>query len=549
MTVTQYRYNLDPTGLSPNNLVVDEEHQLSNRTVRCVAPTYGGFFAQGVIVKDAVTGLALVKGRDYYFGELFEFPTGRYGKEIFGVIVITKTTVTRVKITYQALGGDYSYSMDAVVAMIENLNLGERPVEWGNIVGRPPLFDPASHFHDAGDIYGFEYVVHSIERLRAAVLLGDTASHDEIYSYIDSWGEDLRTDIDALQLQFAAHRDNKSNPHEVTKAQVGLGSVLNYGVATLAEAQAGTTDLKYMTPLRTADAINYQALIPLKSHTDRTDNPHSVTKAQVGLGSVENYPIATASEATLGTASNRYMTPQRTLESITTNALVPLNNHTSRTDNPHSVTKAQVGLGSVLNYGVASTAEATAGTVTTKYMTPKLTMDSITTNAVVPLNNHINRTDNPHTVTKAQVGLGNVQNYPVATQAQMDAGTSNSVYLTPVTVAKYVTEKAVSLLEQHTSRVDNPHSVTKQQVGLGNVDNFATASAAQAQTGTATDLFVTPSALKSAVDTWLAAGNYDSRYVRRDTVGSAGSIHVSADNKAYVAVAGAWRQFWPPVWQ
>ena len=119
MTATIYRYLLDPTGVSSNNLVVDEEHQLSNRTIRCVAPKYGGFYATGVIVKDAVTGIQLVKGKDYSFGELFEFPTGRYGQEIFGILIIKKTTVTKIKLTYQALGGEYSYSMDAIISMSE----------------------------------------------------------------------------------------------------------------------------------------------------------------------------------------------------------------------------------------------------------------------------------------------------------------------------------------------------------------------------------------------------------------------------------------------
>ena len=48
----------------------------------------------------------------------------------------------------------------------------------------------------------------------------------------------------------------------VTKTNVGLGSVQDYGVATQAEAQAGISTAKYMTPLRTAEAI--AALSPAK---------------------------------------------------------------------------------------------------------------------------------------------------------------------------------------------------------------------------------------------------------------------------------------------
>lgn len=47
----------------------------------------------------------------------------------------------------------------------------------------------------------------------------------------------------------------KTGAVTVTKGDVGLGSVLNYGIATKAEAEAGTSNSKYMTPLRVKEAI------------------------------------------------------------------------------------------------------------------------------------------------------------------------------------------------------------------------------------------------------------------------------------------------------
>jgi glycerophosphoryl diester phosphodiesterase len=51
--------------------------------------------------------------------------------------------------------------------------------------------------------------------------------------------------------QLEAHVEDTNNPHQVTKAQVGLGSVPNYSVATKTEAEAGITDNKFMSPLQT----------------------------------------------------------------------------------------------------------------------------------------------------------------------------------------------------------------------------------------------------------------------------------------------------------
>ena len=52
--------------------------------------------------------------------------------------------------------------------------------------------------------------------------------------------------------------------HTHSKSDVGLGSVQNYGIATQAQAQAGTANNVYMTPLRVKEAISS---LPPSSHT------------------------------------------------------------------------------------------------------------------------------------------------------------------------------------------------------------------------------------------------------------------------------------------
>lgn len=670
-TMTPYRYPLDKTGTHPDNLVVDEYHSLANLTAKCIAPTYGNFYTQGVIIKDHTTKRVLRHGVDYMFGEIQDILSERYAKEICAYIVIVAPNVTAIDLTYQALGGEYSYSMGSLIDMLESLQLDERPVRWGSITDKPVDFEPHSHWHKSSDLYGMEYVVHSIERLRNAVLMGDVASHDEIYRYIDRTSDEILSIIQTLRNDFELHKADKNNPHGVTKAQVGLGNVQNYGMATKAEAEAGTVSTKYTSPLTVAQAIDYQAGVPLRAHIARVDNPHSVTKAQVGLGSVENYAISTEAEARAGTVNTKYMTPLRTSQAIFTQALTPLNTHLSDKSNPHAVTKAQVGLGSVENYGISTQAEAETGTVNNKYMTPLRTAQAITKQAIVPLNAHIADKANPHAVTKAQVGLGSVLNYGVATRTDAEVGTSNSLYMTPLRVAeaidyqagvpmrahiarvdnphsvtkaqvglgsvenygistkveaetgtsnvKYMTPLRVSeaitkqvrtayeahaantsnphsvtkaqvglsvvenyavatkaeaeagtvtnkymtplrvaeaiskqagtLLDQHVADKTNPHGVTKAQVGLGSVENYAIATVAEAQAGTSNVKYMTPLRVREGVNAAVDAGLYDNRFVRRDHAAS-GNIHVNTTtNIAYVHVNGAWRQFWPPVWQ
>lgn len=394
-TLLPFRYPLDPTGVSPDNRIAAEAHTLPNRTVRAFAPLYGAFFAESLIIRDRATGQTL-NSSQYRSTELFEFPTGRYGKEICGIVLITDTSVSsNIEVDYQVLGGEYSTNTDAIVQMLNSLEFDNRPVRWPDIIGKPDAFEPAFHYHDVGDVYGFEYVVHAIERVRTAILVGDSATHDAIYRYIDQQDQAYSGQITAVQSGLNSHVQNQNNPHNTTKAQVGLGNVDNFATATTVEAQGGTVNNKFMTPLRTAEAISTQAGQLINNHVNNQNNPHNVTKAQVGLGNVPNYGIASQAEAEQGGSNSVFMTPVRTAQAIQQQAIVPLNNFAARTDNPHQVNKTQVGLGNVPNYGLADSTTALQAQ-NTSFMTPY--------SSALLLATHANRTDNPHNVTIGQIG-------------------------------------------------------------------------------------------------------------------------------------------------
>nr|DAR29751.1 MAG TPA: structural protein [Bacteriophage sp.] len=104
----------------------------------------------------------------------------------------------------------------------------------------------------------------------------------------------------ANQADLTAHINNRNNPHNVTKQQVGLGNVAN---------------------VEQASKVDFQ------DHSNNRNNPHGVTKTQVGLGNVTNVEQASKQE---------------------------FNAHATNRNNPHGVTKSQVGLGNVDNVRQAS---------------------------------------------------------------------------------------------------------------------------------------------------------------------------------------------------
>ena len=102
----------------------------------------------------------------------------------------------------------------------------------------------------------------------------------------------VATNLDAAR----SHVANTSNPHKVTKSQVGLGNVpnvtTNNQTPTYTEVSA-TATLTSGETLTTAFGKIAKAVSSLISHIANKSNPHGVTKSQVGLGNVDNKSSAT----------------------------------------------------------------------------------------------------------------------------------------------------------------------------------------------------------------------------------------------------------------
>lgn len=105
---------------------------------------------------------------------------------------------------------------------------------------------------------------------------------------------------------------------------------------------------------------------------------------------------------------------------------------------------------------------------------------------------HLVDFNNPHRVNKQQVGLGNVPNFAMATDQEHQDGTRNDLFTNPRGVLLMIQKFALVPLDAHIADFNNPHRTNKQQVGLGNVPNFAKATAAQAIDPTNDSAFMTP---------------------------------------------------------
>jgi len=140
--------------------------------------------------------------------------------------------------------------------------------------------------------------------------------------------------------QIDSHIASTSNPHPVTKSQVGLGNVDN------------TSDLNKPISTATQTALNNKSDL---GHT------HPLSDLQQSGASTNQVPQWNGSAWVPANMSSG-VTDHTLLSNIGTNTHAQIDSHIASTSNPHSVTKSQVGLGNVVNLDTSTTANITDST-------------------------------------------------------------------------------------------------------------------------------------------------------------------------------------------
>ncbi|UXV65616.1 DUF7013 family protein [Lactococcus cremoris] len=89
-----------------------------------------------------------------------------------------------------------------------------------------------------------------------------------------------------------SHTIDISNPHKVTAAQVGLGNIQNFGLATEDEAKQGDSNAKYMTPSLTQAVLS--ANINSIAYANSADGTDGFTTVYPNLNLLKNTRTLTA---------------------------------------------------------------------------------------------------------------------------------------------------------------------------------------------------------------------------------------------------------------
>jgi hypothetical protein len=233
------------------------------------------------------------------------------------------------------------------------------------VQGKPKTYPPAPHVHQAGDVFGTEYIVGALTRLGAAITEGQGGAQAALLQYAEDVVAELVGLIGSGNAALLAHTSNFNNPHHTSAAEVGSYTTEQ----TLAAIGVEATN-------RQAADTAVSAL--LTTHIANHNNPHELLPSQLGA-----YTQAQSTAA---------MTAMQTavLASVAGNETTQ-NAHITNYLNPHQVTAIQI------------------GTWTTPQITAAITTATNTLEAQVlafqnSLQAHEANTSNPHADTVANIG-------------------------------------------------------------------------------------------------------------------------------------------------
>lgn len=313
-------YPLDITGVSPLNLVTDEQHAVTEANFwnyNFIVPHCAPFFITNLKVRhyNLTEVVELVEGIDYFPTLQYIGATRSIGRVLYGAITLNRTITSGiVSIDYQTLGGEWIANRDIVLRNLAEIVYNPRLTVWETVTDKQAVFPPMDHPQDLDTLYGLKELIDSILGIGNVIIENRN------------------------QLGIVKHLTNHDNPHRVTKDQLGIPRIGNWGMATeeqidehidteslinpstlhyaLSKYQSDLADIvdgyrqlrinldnhmgdldAHGIPTIKSDISEIETQInTLNDHITNYDNPHQVTKATIGLDLVENIPLASDDE-------------------------------------------------------------------------------------------------------------------------------------------------------------------------------------------------------------------------------------------------------------
>ena len=441
----------DVTGLLPDNFIQDEFLVTVTGSNRLVIPEYGAFFEQDFELRDADTNDVISKD-DYYFSDLYQEASQESGKAVWNIVIIRNPDInTNLKISYRAFGGPFSRNARLLVEWVKEREQDFiNPATWSEVDDIPKKFAPSFHHHLLRDIFGGEYFETGLKRLENSILTGNSEIIQSIINEVIAKLDSSRTT--ALQLSRAIVESNTSKVlGTINKKYLGLDLVVNLDVATKDEIEQAA-DISVSQTMFTVD--KYINKDRLKIFSDLVKDA-IVSSKETNLG-LDQGVIGEPTKANIIATVNGATIVLDSMENNKANDVdydqmvypkgYPLSDQFTIIrlgNNPKDKGGVWLGFNTAkldAYIGIMNGDECFRRMRWYKFYT-----DGNLADIAQRVKEHISDTKNPHELTKEQIELGDVENYPVVTEAQILAQDSVKSYMTMDTLQYFMAAHLLNL--------------------------------------------------------------------------------------------------------
>ena len=262
--------------------------------------------------------------------------------------------------------------------------------------------------------------------------------------------------------QIDSHIASTANPHSITKTQVGLGNVANTDTTTTANI-TDSTDKRFVT----------DAQRTVLSNTGGINTGDNATNSQYS-GLATSKQDALVSGTNIKTINSTSLLGSGNINLVTDGTNAGLFLPAEKTKLSGIAAGAEVNVNADWNAVSGDAQILNKPTVTTDHTA----LSNIGTNTHAQIDSHIASTANPHSITKTQVGLGNVANTDTTTTAN----------ITDSTDKRFVTDAQRTVLSNTGGINTGDNATNSQYSGLATSKQDALVSGTNIKTINSTSL-------------------------------------------------------------
>lgn len=476
MSLPLLRYSLDHTGVNPDNYIKNELAILAKHHVRAIVPVYAPFFGEvdTLHLVEKSTGKILVKGIHYVTAGMMPGLTQEIGKEISSFFLIIDIDISSpIEVSYQTVGGEHTLSAETLISLLSMKVDDNQTYVYDNIGGKPDTFKPTPHKHDIGDIVGFEFLAHTLERLRNAIIWSDSVAFENVLFYISKLikhaNQVITTGIDTcVGVELVKFKSI------LNKTYMSLENVLNLQVANYSTSKAIAQKEFTDNPSAADKYISLNSLAAFKEILFE----NMVRKLDTGIGNLSGTVIHPLRNILLSAPTGFVALLETKSANVQQSKQVDKDVYpiADATIERYAIQKISVKDSDNSGIFMAVNRDRPTMHLGTSQNTPNdriITWERYLLKNEVDhlegtLRNHVEKKENPHKLVASQVNLGKVENLEVVSREELFCRTSVRKYVTYDMLVLFM-EAFIALMKPKEAVVVEPTEEKKLMMEINKV--------------------------------------------------------------------------------